>query len=64
MDRLLEPHHTLKFEKLNIHEVTEHVTSLLEAETHGNFQFTRDYDPSIPELNGDKCIDSGSFECV
>lgn len=54
VDRLLEPHHTLKFEKLNIHEVTEHVTSLLEAETHGNFQFTRDYDPSIPELNGDK----------
>ena len=44
----------IKFEKLNIHEVTEHVTSLLEAETHGNFQFTRDYDPSIPELNGDK----------
>ena len=40
VDRLLEPHHTLKFEKLNIHEVTEHVTSLLEAETHGNFQLT------------------------
>ena len=54
VDRLLEPHHTLKFQTLNIHEVTEHVTSLLEAETQGKFQFTRDYDPSIPELNGDK----------
>ena len=54
VDRLLEPHHTLKYRRVNIHEVTEHVASLLEAETQGKFMFVRDYDPSIPELHGDK----------
>jgi two-component system nitrogen regulation sensor histidine kinase GlnL len=34
--------------------VVERVRQLLEAETHGRIRFQRDYDPSIPDLLGDK----------
>src|SRR5690606_32733022 len=35
-------------------EVIERVRQLLEAETRGQVLFLRDYDPSLPELRGDK----------
>ncbi|MDG1310692.1 MAG: nitrogen regulation protein NR(II) [Porticoccaceae bacterium] len=54
VDRLLGPNHLPQLERLSIHEVTEHVAALLEAETQGNLQFIRDYDPSIPDIEGDR----------
>ena len=40
VDRLLGPNHLPQLERLSIHEVTEHVAALLEAETQGNLQFS------------------------
>jgi len=37
-----------------LHEVLERVRQLLEAETTGQIRFVRDYDPSLPNLLGDK----------
>ena len=38
----------------NIHEVLEHVASLIEAECRGSIILVRDYDPSIPEVLMDR----------
>ncbi len=54
VDRLLGSPLPTKVSQLNIHEVTEHVAALVQAETHGSLIVARDYDPSIPELTGDK----------
>lgn len=54
VDRLLGPNHLPIMESLSIHEVTEHVAALLEVETRGRLQLVRDYDPSIPDINGDR----------
>ena len=52
MDRMLTPHRTPRLEPLGIHEVLERVRSLVRAEFGIDIQ--RDYDPSIPELVGDR----------
>lgn len=54
VDRLLGPNKPSKFQPVNVHEVTEHVATLIEAETQGELPIIRDYDPSIPEISGDK----------
>ena len=54
VDRMLGPHTIPKLEAVNIHEVLERVKSLVDAETAGNIAIERDYDPSIPEFDGDK----------
>lgn len=54
VDRLLGPNHLPRLEPINIHEVTEHVAALIEAEVQGKIRFVRDYDPSIPEIEGDR----------
>lgn len=54
MDRLLVPHRAPKYEPTNIHEVLEHVRSLLLAESPTGIHIRRDYDTSLPELIGDK----------
>ncbi|KMQ73546.1 Signal transduction histidine kinase, nitrogen specific [Marinobacter subterrani] len=54
VDRMLGPNKALKLAPTNIHEVLERVSTLLEAESKGRLQFSRDYDPSIPEFRGDK----------
>ena len=54
VDRLLGPSQLADLESLNIHEVVDHVAILLEAETRGKIEITRDYDPSIPILQGDR----------
>lgn len=57
VDRLLGPTQPLKLDIINIHQITEHVASLLEAETQGQqnrkLNLIRDYDPSVPELEAD-----------
>jgi two-component system nitrogen regulation sensor histidine kinase GlnL len=52
MDRMLTPHRTPRVETLGVHEVLERVRSLIKAEFGVEIQ--RDYDPSIPEIVGDR----------
>lgn len=54
VDRMLGPNNLPKFERINVHEVTEHVASLVEAEVLGELELIRDYDPSIPEISADR----------
>lgn len=54
VDQMLGPHKVPDKKPLNLHEVVERVRQLLEAETKGQIRFVRDYDPSIPDLLGDK----------
>lgn len=53
VDRMLGPNRLIRHEPLNIHKVLERVRTLLEAE-HPRIEYQRDYDPSLPELNGDE----------
>ena len=52
MDRMLTPHRPPRVEPVGIHEVLERVRSLIKAEFAIEIQ--RDYDPSIPEIVGDR----------
>ncbi len=54
VDRMLGPRQILDKKPLNIHQILEHIYSLTNAETAGEIEILRDYDPSIPELNGDE----------
>ncbi|OGA38420.1 MAG: PAS domain-containing sensor histidine kinase [Betaproteobacteria bacterium RIFCSPLOWO2_12_FULL_68_19] len=52
MDRMLTPHRAPRIEALGVHEVLEHVRSLVKAEFGVDIE--RDYDPSLPEVLGDR----------
>lgn len=54
VDRLLGTHKALVMAELNIHEILERVCSLIQAESGKRVRIIKDYDPSIPELMGDK----------
>jgi len=54
MDRLLTPHRTPRVAALGIHEVLERVRSLVLAEFSSGIAIDCDYDPSLPDLAGDK----------
>jgi two-component system nitrogen regulation sensor histidine kinase GlnL len=54
MDRLLTPHRAPRLAPVNIHEVLERVRSLVLAEFRARVAIRRDYDPSVPELLGDR----------
>ncbi len=54
VDKMLGPHTKPTRAALNIHEVLERVFALVSAETQGEIALHRDYDPSIPDINGDK----------
>jgi two-component system nitrogen regulation sensor histidine kinase GlnL len=54
VDRMLGPHRPANRKPTNVHEVLEHVMSVLRAETNNRLQLVRDYDPSIPEVPGDR----------
>ena len=53
VDRMLGPKERLESEPTNIHEVTEHVRHLIEAEAKGGLSIERDYDPSLPDFLAD-----------
>jgi two-component system nitrogen regulation sensor histidine kinase GlnL len=53
MDRMLTPHRTPRVEPLGIHEVVERVRALVQAEFPAT-RIERDYDPSLPEMSGDR----------
>jgi two-component system, NtrC family, nitrogen regulation sensor histidine kinase GlnL len=52
MDRMLTPHRAPHIEPMSVHEVLERVRSLVKAEF--GVLIERDYDPSLPELVGDR----------
>lgn len=54
VDRLLGSPYPARFTPVNIHEVVEHVAMLVEAETQGTLEIRKDYDPSIPDITGDR----------
>lgn len=54
VDRMLGPIKPGRMTHLNIHAVTEQVATLVRAETQGELDIVKDYDPSIPEIYGDK----------
>ncbi|MGJ8526171.1 Sensory histidine kinase/phosphatase NtrB [Halomonadaceae bacterium LMG 33818] len=53
VDRMLGPNTLPNYMPVNIHEVIEHVHTLLSVQTH-NVEIVRDYDPSLPNVLGDK----------
>jgi two-component system, NtrC family, nitrogen regulation sensor histidine kinase GlnL len=52
MDRMLTPHRAPQLDLLGMHEVLERVRSLVHAEF--GIDIVRDYDPSLPEIMGDR----------
>ncbi|MXY51083.1 MAG: PAS domain-containing protein [Gammaproteobacteria bacterium] len=53
VDRILGPSDEPHFDAVNVHDVIERVVRLLEAERPAEVTFKRDYDPSVPEVEGD-----------
>ncbi len=53
IDRMLGPRRPPQRAPVNLHEVTERVIRLLQAEVGTQVRIVRDYDPSIPPLAGD-----------
>lgn len=54
VDRILGPNNLPNKHSINIHNVLEHVRSLLMAEGKQDIEIERDYDPSIPDIEADK----------
>ncbi len=53
VDRLSGPTRPYRKTAVNIHQIFEHVRSLMLAEVGPGVDLKRDYDPSLPELDGD-----------
>ena len=53
VDRMVGPRRSPRMEPVNVHEVTERVRALVNAETPASIVVERDYDPSIPVLPAD-----------
>jgi two-component system nitrogen regulation sensor histidine kinase GlnL len=56
VDRLLGPRTRPCMRSINIHEITERVRTLIDAEAPSGVVIDRDYDPSIPELEADPAL--------
>lgn len=54
VDRMLGTHKALNIAELNVHEILERVCALILAESGKSIRIAKDYDPSIPEIRGDK----------
>ncbi|PVY70326.1 PAS/PAC sensor signal transduction histidine kinase [Tamilnaduibacter salinus] len=54
VDRMLGPRKAPELQPTNVHEVLERVRTLIDAESKGRIELIRDYDPSLPEFNGDR----------
>lgn len=53
-DRMLGPTKPVRHRPVNVHDVLEHVRSVIGLEAPQNLSIVRDYDPSIPSLLGDR----------
>lgn len=54
IDRILGPSNAPSMSMLNIHEILEHVRSLVSAEASDQVVFIQDYDPSLPDTMADR----------
>ena len=54
VDRMLGPNSLPRIREINIHEVLEHVRSLVGVEAPPDVHLVTDYDPSIPPISGDR----------
>ncbi|MEQ8857051.1 MAG: nitrogen regulation protein NR(II) [Pseudomonadales bacterium] len=54
VDRMLGPNREPQKQAVNVHAVIEHVVRLVDAERGGGITFTRDYDPSLPDVWADE----------
>lgn len=54
VDSMLGSHKLMEVRSINIHEVLERVRKLISVGSGGHIEIDRDYDPSIPEIMGDK----------
>lgn len=54
VDRMLGPRTPPEADPVNVHEVLEHVCAVVNLETQKDIAIVRDYDPSIPDIIGDK----------
>lgn len=54
VERMMAPARAPTLAPVNIHEVTEHVVNLLQAEAGAGVAVSTDYDPSIPDALGDR----------
>lgn len=54
VDSMLGPPEAPRKERVNIHEVLEHVAQLVTVEHTCAVRIIRDYDPSLPEFEGDR----------
>lgn len=53
LDRLLGPRTVPRLRRMNIHEITDRVCTLVKAEAPEGIAMSCDYDPSIPEFDAD-----------
>jgi two-component system nitrogen regulation sensor histidine kinase GlnL len=53
VNRMLGPNNVPVKQPVNIHQILEHVRSLVDAENYPGLALEREYDPSIPELLAD-----------
>ncbi|MCG7933699.1 MAG: nitrogen regulation protein NR(II) [Candidatus Thiodiazotropha taylori] len=53
VDTMLGPNRIPEMKAVNVHQVMERVCSLVQAESGPNLNVIKNYDPSIPDLNGD-----------
>lgn len=53
VDRMLAPNKPLRKSRINIHRVLERVRQLVQVEAPAGVSIERDYDPSIPMVDGD-----------
>ncbi len=54
VDRMLGPRKLPQMKPLNIHQILERIFNLISAEVGSEVEIVRDYDPSIPDMEGDE----------
>lgn len=54
VDRMLGPRIPAERKPVNVHDVLEHVAAVIDVEAGHTVRIKRDYDPSIPDLVGDR----------
>ncbi len=54
VDRMLGPNSVPDKQRINIHQILEHVCSLVQAQNDAQVSIKREYDPSIPDLDADR----------
>ncbi len=54
VDEMLGPNKLLKKKPVNIHRIIEHVSQLIMVDAPATLQLEKDYDPSIPDIEGDQ----------